>query len=120
MLFIARFTNNPERAGLISQYYPAHVEWLKQHEDKILIPGALRAEPEAPPRRRMLDRTCRQQGRSRDSVSHRSFLGQRPAPELRDFILVREGPGRSWSGYIVFSWTILCSLLACLTTVPSS
>jgi len=49
MLFIARFTNNPERAGLVSQYYPAHVEWLKQHEDKILIPGALRPEPDAPP-----------------------------------------------------------------------
>jgi len=49
MLFIARFTNNPERAGLVSQYYPAHVEWLKQHEDEILVPGGLRAEPDGPP-----------------------------------------------------------------------
>ena len=41
--------NNPERAALISQYFPAHVEWLKQHESVILVPGSLRAELDAPP-----------------------------------------------------------------------
>ena len=49
MLFIARFTNKPERQGLIGQYYPSHVQWLKEHESVILVPGALRAEPDAAP-----------------------------------------------------------------------
>jgi uncharacterized protein YciI len=49
MLFIARFTNNPERMGLLSQYYPAHLEWLKEHESAILVGGALRTEPDTAP-----------------------------------------------------------------------
>ena len=49
MLFIARFNNNPERVGLLSQYYPAHVEWLRKHESVILVPGALRTEPDGAP-----------------------------------------------------------------------
>ncbi len=49
MLFIARFHNNPEKANLISQYYPAHVEWLKKNESTILVPGSLKPEPDAPP-----------------------------------------------------------------------
>jgi uncharacterized protein YciI len=49
MLFIARFTNNPERLGLLSQYYPAHLDWLKKHESVILVPGALRTEPDGTP-----------------------------------------------------------------------
>jgi hypothetical protein len=49
MLFIARFMNNPEKAAQLPQFYPAHLQWLKEHEDVILVPGALRAEPDAPP-----------------------------------------------------------------------
>ena len=49
MLFIARFTNNPDRVGLLAQYYPAHIQWLKEHELAILVPGALRSEPDSPP-----------------------------------------------------------------------
>jgi len=49
MLFIARFTNNPDKAEQIAHFYPAHVQWLKEHEDVILVPGALRTEPDAPP-----------------------------------------------------------------------
>ena len=49
MLFIVRFTNNPDRVGLISQYYPAHLQWLKERESVILVPGAIRTEPDAPP-----------------------------------------------------------------------
>ena len=48
MLFIVRFTNNPDRVGLISQYYPAHLQWLKERESVILVPGAIRTEPDAP------------------------------------------------------------------------
>ena len=49
MLFIVRFTNNPDRLGLLGQYYPAHVQWLKERESVILVPGALRLEPDALP-----------------------------------------------------------------------
>ena len=49
MLFILRFTNNPEKAALVSQYYPAHVEWLGERESVILVPGAIRSDPDAPP-----------------------------------------------------------------------
>jgi uncharacterized protein len=49
MLFILRFTNNPERVELIKQFYPAHVEWLKERESAILVPGAIRSDPDAPP-----------------------------------------------------------------------
>jgi uncharacterized protein YciI len=49
MLFILRFTNKPEAAGLIGQYYPAHVEWLKERQSVILVPGAIRTDPDAPP-----------------------------------------------------------------------
>ena len=49
MLFILRFTNNPDRPELIGQYYPAHVEWLKERDSVILVPGATRTEPDAPP-----------------------------------------------------------------------
>ena len=49
MLFILRFTNKPELSNFVPQYYPAHVQWLKERESVILVPGALRTEPSAPP-----------------------------------------------------------------------
>src|SRR5438067_5662000 len=49
MLFILKFTNNPERAGLLGQYYPAHVQWLKEHESVVLVAGAIRSAPDATP-----------------------------------------------------------------------
>jgi uncharacterized protein len=49
MLFILRFTNNPDRVGLLSKFYPAHLEWLKEHESVVLVPGAIRTEPDAVP-----------------------------------------------------------------------
>lgn len=49
MLFILRFTNKPESSALVGQYYPAHVQWLKERESVILVPGALRTEPGGPP-----------------------------------------------------------------------
>jgi len=49
MLFILRFTNNPEKVGLIAQYYPAHVQWLREHDSVVLVPGAIRTDPDAPP-----------------------------------------------------------------------
>jgi uncharacterized protein YciI len=49
MLFILRFTNNPEKVALLPQYYPSHVQWLNEHESMILVPGAIRSDPDAPP-----------------------------------------------------------------------
>jgi uncharacterized protein YciI len=49
MLFILKFTNKPGTAELVTQLYPAHVQWLKEHESNVLVPGALRTEPSAPP-----------------------------------------------------------------------
>ena len=49
MLFILKFTNRPERLSEVGKYYPAHVEWLKKNESVVLVPGALRTEPDAPP-----------------------------------------------------------------------
>jgi uncharacterized protein len=49
MLFILRFTNNPDRVNLLSKYYPAHVEWLKERDSVILVPGAIRTEADGTP-----------------------------------------------------------------------
>ena len=49
MLFILRFSNNPDRVGLLSKFYPAHLEWLQEHESVVLVPGALRTEPDTVP-----------------------------------------------------------------------
>ena len=49
MLFILRFTNKPEKSDLISHYYPAHVQWLSEHAENVLVPGAIRTDPNAPP-----------------------------------------------------------------------
>ena len=49
MIFIARFTNKPEAAALLRQHYPAHLEWLKQHDSTIIVAGALRSEPDTTP-----------------------------------------------------------------------
>ena len=49
MLFILRFTNKPGTQALVTQHYPEHVRWLKERESAILVPGAIRTEPDAPP-----------------------------------------------------------------------
>ena len=49
MLFILRFTNKRDQSELIGKYYPAHLDWLKEHESVVLVAGAIRAEADAPP-----------------------------------------------------------------------
>lgn len=41
MLFIARFTDKPGIAELRTKLFAAHLEWLDENKDKVLIPGAL-------------------------------------------------------------------------------
>src|SRR5215468_7581302 len=49
MLFVLQFRNKPERTSLFSQFFQAHLEWLRERESVILVPGALRTEPDGPP-----------------------------------------------------------------------
>jgi uncharacterized protein YciI len=49
MLFILKFTNKPNTASLVTQHYPAHVQWLKERESTVLVPGALRADADSAP-----------------------------------------------------------------------
>jgi uncharacterized protein YciI len=48
MLFILRFTNKPEKASQLPQLYPAHLEWLKQQEARVLVAGAIKRDAEGP------------------------------------------------------------------------
>jgi uncharacterized protein YciI len=49
MLFILRFTNKPGTSALITQHYPAHVQWLKENESHVLVAGSIRTDPDVPP-----------------------------------------------------------------------
>jgi uncharacterized protein YciI len=44
MLFIARFTDKPNIAELRDKLFPAHLKWLDEHKDKVLVPGSLRPD----------------------------------------------------------------------------
>ena len=49
MLYVIRFTDNPECLPIRKQFLPAHLQWLEQHQQSILVAGSLRPEPEAIP-----------------------------------------------------------------------
>jgi len=49
MLFILRFTNKSGTSALITQHYPAHVQWLKENESQILVAGSIRTDLDVPP-----------------------------------------------------------------------
>jgi len=49
MLFIVRFTDNLERLSTRKQFLPAHLQWLEQHQQTILVAGSVRSETEAAP-----------------------------------------------------------------------
>ena len=45
MLFAVIFKDNPDQANLREQNLEAHVLWLNEHRDKILVAGSLREKP---------------------------------------------------------------------------
>ena len=45
MLFAVRFHDKPDRALVRQQQLQAHVDWLAQHRDVILVGGSLRRQP---------------------------------------------------------------------------
>jgi uncharacterized protein YciI len=48
MLFIVRFTDKPNVAELRTRFRADHKEWLDKNRDVVLVPGALRSDPETP------------------------------------------------------------------------
>ena len=49
MLFIVRFTDKPGEQDRRKQYLQAHLSWLAERRDTILVAGSLREEPDANP-----------------------------------------------------------------------
>ena len=49
MLFVVRLTDRPDSLQVRKQFLPAHLSWLEQHQDAILVAGSLRTEPDSAP-----------------------------------------------------------------------
>ncbi|HXA47127.1 MAG TPA: YciI family protein [Burkholderiaceae bacterium] len=49
MLFAIRFTDKPSMLDVRKRFLPAHIEWLDQRQDTILVAGSLRANVDANP-----------------------------------------------------------------------
>jgi uncharacterized protein YciI len=49
MLFIVRFTDEPERLAVRQDHMQSHPEWLERNKDAVLQAGSLRVEPDAAP-----------------------------------------------------------------------
>ena len=46
MLYAVRFTDRPNRLATRQEFLAAHLSWLDQHKDMILVAGSLRPGPE--------------------------------------------------------------------------
>jgi len=44
MLYVVRFFDRPNCLHIREAQLPAHVQWLDQHRDTVLIPGSLRPD----------------------------------------------------------------------------
>jgi uncharacterized protein YciI len=49
MLFAIRFTDKPSMLDVRKNFLPAHIEWLDQRLDTILVAGSLREEVDTNP-----------------------------------------------------------------------
>src|SRR5262245_61319965 len=49
MLFIVRFTDNPARLSVRKEQMAAHLEWLDNNRDTVLVAGSLRPSEDEPP-----------------------------------------------------------------------
>lgn len=50
MLFAVLFTDKPDHGALRAQYLDAHIRWVAQHRQSVLVAGSLRVEPGAVPK----------------------------------------------------------------------
>ncbi len=49
MLFAIRFTDRADKQAVRHEYLPAHIEWLAQRRNTILVAGSLRNRPQENP-----------------------------------------------------------------------
>ena len=49
MLFVIRFTDKPGSQATREKYLDAHIAWLSERRDSVLVAGSLRDEPGANP-----------------------------------------------------------------------
>lgn len=50
MLFAVLFTDKPGHGALRAEHLNAHIDWVAQHQDTVLLAGSLRTEVEAVPK----------------------------------------------------------------------
>lgn len=50
MLFAVLFTDKPGHGALRAEHLQAHIAWVDQHKDVVLVAGSLREEPHDVPR----------------------------------------------------------------------
>jgi hypothetical protein len=50
MLFAVIFTDKPSQGALRAEHLKAHIAWLAEHEDTVLVAGSLRVELQAIPK----------------------------------------------------------------------
>ncbi len=50
MLFAVLFTDKPAHGALRAVHLVAHIEWVDQHKNVVLVAGSLREEPQDVPR----------------------------------------------------------------------
>jgi uncharacterized protein YciI len=49
MLFVIRFTDKPGRQAVREQYLDAHISWIDQRRESILVAGSLREDTNSNP-----------------------------------------------------------------------
>jgi hypothetical protein len=49
MLFAVIFEDRPDHIETRNAWLPAHLEWLAQHREQILVAGSLREDPQCSP-----------------------------------------------------------------------
>jgi uncharacterized protein YciI len=50
MLFAVIFTDKPNHGALRAEYLDAHIQWVDEHKNVVLVAGSLRDEPQQVPR----------------------------------------------------------------------
>jgi uncharacterized protein len=50
MLFAVLFTDKPGHGSLRTEHLKAHIDWVAEHQDTVLVAGSLRTDPGTVPR----------------------------------------------------------------------
>lgn len=50
MLFAVLFTDKSDLGALRAEHLQAHIEWVSEHQNVVLVAGSLRSEPSAVPK----------------------------------------------------------------------